>query len=100
MAAEKPLHGAEFDLIAEWGRRTMGIYVVDLVRRNAGTPQGVTHRSEGAVAILRGRGKVKRVPRHAVADHLGVDLRPPPPGVHVFLQHEDAGTLAHDETVP
>ena len=46
-----------------------------------------------------GDGDVVGVARQAVADHLGVDLRAARLGVLVFLEHDDAGALAHDEAV-
>ena len=52
-----------------------------------------------AIAVLGGRGDVIGVARQAVADHFGVDLRAARLGVLVFLEHDDAGALAHDEAV-
>jgi hypothetical protein len=39
------------------------------------------------------------VARQAIAQHLGIDLRAARLGVLVFLQHDDARALAHDEAV-
>src|SRR5580704_11724195 len=99
MAAEQPLHGTEFDFVAEWGRGAVGVYVVDLVRRNARALQSVAHRTERAITVLRWSCQVKCVAGHAVSDHLGVDLRSPPPCVLVLFEDDNSGALAHDETV-
>ena len=45
------------------------------------------------------RGHVIGVARQAVADHLGVDLRAARLGMLIFLEHDDARALAHDEAV-
>ena len=45
------------------------------------------------------RRHVIGVARQAVADHLGVDLRAARLGVLIFLEHDDARALAHDEAV-
>ena len=52
-----------------------------------------------AIAVRRGRGDVVGVARHAVADQFGIDFRAALLGVLVFLQHHDAGALAHHEAV-
>ena len=45
------------------------------------------------------RGDVIGIARQAVADHFGVDLRAARLGVLIFLEHDDARALAHDEAV-
>ena len=45
------------------------------------------------------RGDVIGVARQAVADHLGIDFRAARLGVLIFLEHDDARALAHDEAV-
>ena len=45
------------------------------------------------------RGDVIGVARQAVADHLGIDFRAARLGMLIFLEHDDAGALAHDEAV-
>ena len=55
--------------------------------------------AEAAVAVRGRRGDVVGVARQAVADDLGVDLGAALLGVLVFLEHHDAGALAHDEAV-
>ncbi len=70
-----------------------------LVRAHAGALERHLHAAEGAVAVLGRRGDVVGVAGHAVADDLGVDLRAALLGVLEFLEHDDAGALAHDEAV-
>ena len=64
-----------------------------------GPLQRVAHGAEGAVAVLRRRGDVMGVARHAVADDLGIDLGAALLGMLEFLEHQHAGALAHDEAV-
>ena len=45
------------------------------------------------------RGDVIGVAGHAVTGHLRIDLRAALPRVFQFLQHQDAGALAHHEAV-
>ena len=45
------------------------------------------------------RGDVIGVAGQAVADHLGIDFRAARLGPLIFLEHDDAGALAHDEAV-
>ena len=57
------------------------------------------HAAEAAIAVRRGRGDVIGVAGQAVADDLGIDLRAARLGVLIFLEHHDAGALAHHEAV-
>ena len=68
-------------------------------RRNPGALDRRGHATERAVAVGGRRRDVIGVARHAVADQLGIDLGAARLGVLVFFQHDDAGALAHDETV-
>ena len=75
---------------------------VDVVQRVRVQPRGLQrrlHRPAGAVAVLGGGGDVVGVAGQAVAHDLGIDLGTPGLGVLVFLENDDAGTLAHDEAV-
>ena len=45
------------------------------------------------------RGDVIGVARQAVADHLGIDFRAARLGMLIFLEHDHARALAHDEAV-
>ena len=45
------------------------------------------------------RGDVIGVARQAIADDFGVDFRAARLGMLIFLEHDDAGALAHDEAV-
>ena len=97
--AEQPLDRAEFDLVAERRRGAVRVDVVDIGRRDAGALHRGAHAAEGAIAVRRRRGDVIGVAGQAVADHFGVDLRAALLGVLVFLEHHDAGALAHHEAV-
>ena len=45
------------------------------------------------------RGDVIGVARQAIADDLGINLGAARLGVLIFLEHDDAGALAHHEAV-
>ena len=77
----------------------MGVDIIDLRRRDPGAPDRGAHAAIGAVAVLGGRRDMMRIARHAVADQLGVNLGAAPSGVLEFLQHDNAGALAHDEAI-
>ena len=55
------------------------------------------HRQLGAAALRMRRGDVIGVAGQAVADDLGVDFRAARLGMLIFLEHDDARALAHDE---
>src|SRR4030081_4005245 len=97
--AHHALHRVELDLVAERGRGAMGIDVVELGRRDAGALERHGHAAIGAVAVLGRRRDVIGVARQPVADELGIDLRAAAARMLVFLQHHDAGALAHHEAV-
>ena len=64
-----------------------------------GLPERHLHRQLGAAAFGVRGGDVIGVARQAVADDLGIDLRAARLGVLIFLEHDDARALAHDEAV-
>src|SRR5215471_205899 len=97
MSAKKPLHRTELDLVAERGGGTVGVNVVDLLRSDTGPPQRIAHRSKSTVAVLGRRRKMKGIARHAITDHLGVDLRPPPLGMLILFENEDPRDWAYNE---
>ena len=57
------------------------------------------HRPVGARALGMRRGDVIGVARQAVADDLGVDFGAARLGMLIFLEHDHARALAHDEAV-
>ena len=98
MLAQKPLDGAEFDRVRH-GRGAVGVDIVDVACREAGTLQRHGHAAECAVAVFRRRGDVEGVARETIADDFGIDLGAASLGVFQFFEHDDARALAHDETV-
>mgnify|MGYP000603166431 CR=1 FL=1 len=62
-----------------------------------GAAQGVAHRAEGAVAVLGRRRQMVGVARHAVADHLGVDLRAALLRVFEILGNQHAPAFAEHQ---
>src|SRR5690606_29813596 len=96
---EQAGHGTELDLVTERGRGAVGVDVVDLARADAGALQGHLHAAIAAVAVLGGSGDVVGVAGHAVADDFAVNPGATGLGPLVVLEHDNAGALAHDETV-
>ena len=77
----------------------MGVDIVDVLGIELGPLQGGAHGALRPAAVL-GRGRdVMSVTGKAVADDLGIDLGAAPLGMLELFQHDDAGTLAHDEAV-
>src|SRR3954452_20740693 len=99
MIAEQALHGPQLDLVAERGRGTVRIDVIDAARRQVGAAQRVAHRAEGAAAVLGGGGQMIRIARHSVTEHLGIDPGVAIAGMLVLLKHEDASSLSHYKTI-
>src|SRR5678816_1583112 len=89
----------KLDLVAERRRSAMGIDVVYLRRRDACPLDRRVHATQGAVAILGGRGDVIGISREPVPDDLGINLGSSALGVLVGLEHDDAGALTHDKAV-
>jgi len=78
----------------------MRIDIIDILRRDTRTAQGILHRAETAVAVFGGGGDVIGITRHAVTDDFTVNGCAAFFGVFQFFQDEDTGSLTEDETVP
>src|SRR5215472_5444090 len=97
--ADEPFHSFEFDLVAKRRRGAVRINVVDIGGRDAGAPNCGAHAAKRAIAVLRRRGNVVGIPGEAITDKLAVDASAAPLRVLIFLQHDGARALAHDEAV-
>ena len=95
---QQPLDRRQFDGVGH-GRGAVGIDVINLSRLQTRPRQSGSHRPERPVAILCRGGDVMGVARHAVAQHLGVNLRPPRQRMVQRLQHHNPGPFAHHEPV-
>ena len=77
----------------------VGVDVRDVIRRRI---RLLKRREDGpprTLALGIGLGDVVGVSRHARTYDVGVDARPAGFGVLLGLEHQDTGTLAHDEAV-
>ena len=92
------LDRAQLDRVGH-GRGAVGVDIVDVGRGHARLLQRHLHRAVGARPFRMRRGDVIGVARQAVADHLGIDFRAARLGMLIFLEHDDARALAHDEAV-
>ena len=79
--AEHALHRLQLQIVAQRRRGAVRVDVLDVGRGDAAVLHRRLHRAERAVMALGRRGDVVGVAGHAVAGHLGVDLRAAPPGV-------------------
>ena len=77
----------------------MCVDVIDVGGRHAGALHRHAHAAKCAIAIL-GRGRdVIGIAGQAVAHDFSINLRAALFRVLVFLEHHDAGALAHHETI-
>src|SRR5690606_14421576 len=79
--------------------RTVGVDVADLRGIDAGVADGGHHAARRALAVLARGGHVVGVATHAEAGELGIDARAARLRALVFLHHQHAGAVAHDEAV-
>ncbi len=97
--ADQTMHRAELDLVTELSRGAVGVDVIDLGGRDAGTLDRGLHATQCAVPVLGRRCDVMGVAREPVPDELRVHPGAAPLGVLVILEHDHASTLAHHEAV-
>ena len=77
----------------------VGVDVRDVIRRRI---RLLKRREDGprrTLALGVGLGDVVGISGHAGADDVGVDACPASLGMLLGLEHQDTGTLAHDEAV-
>ena len=84
------------DFLEVADRRRGGVRI-DVVDRRLDGRQRLAHAPGGALA--RRRDHVMAVRSRAVADDLGVDLRPPRLGAFIFLEDQNAGAGGNDKSV-
>ncbi len=77
----------------------MGVYVVDIVRRQAGIGYCLIHGPLSAFAVDARRDHVVRVGGGAVAGELGQDVGAAALRVLLRFEDEEGGALGADETV-
>src|SRR4051794_25509115 len=77
----------------------MSVDVIDVRWLQAGLPERHLHRAIAARAFRMRCGDVISIAGEAVTDDLGIDLRTPRFRMLIFLEHDDTGSLAHDEAV-
>ena len=81
------------------GRGAVGVDIVDVAWGQPGLAERHAHRIFGAHPVGVRSGDVIGVARQAVSDHLGINGRAARLGMLIFLQHDNARALAHDEAV-
>src|SRR5215471_91428 len=97
--AEEPFDGSQLDLIAQRSRGSVGVDVVDVGRRELRALQRHLHRAISAAAVFRRRSYVMGVAGQTIAFHFAIHVRSTRFGVLVLLEHDDAGSCAHDKAV-
>jgi len=98
--AEDLLDRQRLHLVVDVGARAMGVDVVDRIGTEAGVSEGHADAGGGSAALWVGVGDSVGISRRAVADHLAVDIRPPPPGVLEVFEHDHCRPFAEHEAVP
>src|SRR5215207_4154392 len=83
--------------IAEGSGRAVSIDVVDLLRRQAGSVEGLSHHLDDADRLRVRRGHVVGVVRGAVPEDFRVNRRAARLGRVERLEVDDSGALRHDE---
>ena len=97
MVGKYPLDGPGFSDVTGNGGRTVRVDVVNLLRLKTGIPQSLLHAGRCTFAIFRGLRHVPGIAAQAVTDQLGINFRPPRPGVFQFLQYHYARAVTQDE---
>ena len=97
--AERHLEHARLAGVAGRRRGAVRVDVADVLRLDAGVGERHRQRPGRVLAGRVGVGDVVRVGRDAVAEQLGVDLRPARLRVLELLDHDHPGRLAHHEAV-
>ena len=98
VAAEHALDGARLIDVVDSRRRTVGVHIVDVGRRQAAVIERHLHRR--GRAFDRGVDHVGSVGRGAIAHELGENQGAACFGMLIFLKHQNAGALSEDGTVP
>ena len=77
----------------------MGIDVADLLGQDLGVSERVAHHAHGAVRVLRRRGDVEGVARHAITYQLGEHRSAALAGEAELFQKQDSRPFADNEAV-
>ena len=97
--SEHLLEGGTFGNVAKRGRCAVGIHVAHLVRGNTSIAESHLDSETHAFAIFTRGGHVVSIGAHADTGNAGEDVRATLLCVREAFEHEDAGALAHHETV-
>lgn len=85
--------------VAETGGGAVGVDVADFIRVDLAMLEGHGHAARSAFTFGVGRGHVIGIGAESVANEFGVNVGTAFFGVLQFLDHQNAGTFAHDETI-
>ncbi|MFM1944048.1 MAG: hypothetical protein RI897_3030 [Verrucomicrobiota bacterium] len=99
VVTEDGFDGLGFADIALRGGGAVGVDVADLLGVEFGVFEAHAHTADCAFAFGGGGGDMAGVGAIAVADDFAVDAGAAGFGVLEFLEDEDTGTFAHDETI-
>src|SRR5207245_9878039 len=99
MIAEAALDCYGLGEVAQRGRGSVGVDVVDVLAIETRIAQGVFHATRGAFSILLWRGHMVGVAAHPVTGELCVNLRAAARRVLEFLEHHHSGSLSQHESV-
>src|SRR5215216_4679986 len=96
---EDSLYRHGFELVIVMGGSAMRVDVINLVRLDPRVLDRVHHHADRAVSVFGWLRDVERVARHAVADHLRVNLRAALLGVLKLFENQSARALAYHKPI-
>ena len=99
MIAESSLDRGRLSEITQRCRRSVSVYIRNLLSIETGIADSVTHALVRAAAVGCGCGDVPRVAAHAEADEFGEDGRAAFLRTLVFFEQQTACAIAQDEAV-
>src|SRR5690242_9278155 len=85
--------------VVQWGGRSVGVDVADLVRSHPRLSQRIAHGASCLASVGPWRRHVVGIVGQTEAAHLRIDGGSPGQGTAPLLQYQHRGTFRHDETV-
>ena len=100
VSTEELFDGAGFGHVTEFRAGSVGIDVINLVDVHCGVLEGGLHGKDSASTVFVWGRDMGPIGALTVAKDLAVDPSAASLGVFVFLEHDYAGPLGENETVP
>ena len=88
-----------FRAVIELGRTGVRVDVIDLVGRQVGVREGLTHRANRRFAVWQRRSHMKSIVIKAVAEYFRINVRATATRMFEFFDDERGPALTHDESI-